>query len=283
MIKKSKTIILPAILIVYLFSLNAAAQITKNDLIGKYNMNHDGWEGTLVIGESKVDCASSRWCDLTMLYTDTKGKTYRAGITNISNNWQHITFVIDFPNNRQLFNGYFFSWNKTLMAGTTVWHNNIYGFYAKKITLSAIKANLLRERYLSKLFKFKNQINKKPGSKKDEITYRKIDKDGLVEIYYKSGKKIIYGKGSPIEITPNQDTVHYPVLYMATMELVPPIPDEPDINSWFEGLNRNLDDIMENLLNGDEVSFSNYKKALEGYSLVKRVNESLKMIGFIID
>ena len=113
------------ILLILCFTTNAAlAQLSKQNLIGKYAMNHDGWEGTLVIEQIKQDCNSSPWCDLNIYYIDSDNKTHRARIRNISKDWQHITFIIRFSDHLQLFQGHFFSRDKNVMAGTTTWRKD---------------------------------------------------------------------------------------------------------------------------------------------------------------
>ena len=41
-------------------------------------------------------------------------------------------FYINFPNNKQVFDAYLFSWDKTKLAGTTYWHGRTFGFYVIK-------------------------------------------------------------------------------------------------------------------------------------------------------
>ena len=110
--------------------LAADAQIA--DWIGRYNMNHDGWTGTLAILDSKADCATSAWCQLVVQYTDAQGKRFSGDIVAVDQSQQHMTFYINFANNRQKFDGYLFSWDKAKMAGTTYWGNRTFGFFAVK-------------------------------------------------------------------------------------------------------------------------------------------------------
>jgi hypothetical protein len=43
-----------------------------------------------------------------------------------------MVFYIDFPDNRQKFDAYLFSWDKSKMAGTTYWGGRPFGFFATK-------------------------------------------------------------------------------------------------------------------------------------------------------
>ena len=111
-------------------SVLADAQI--HEWYGEYAMNHDGWRGTLVISDSKADCASSPWCAMVLKYRDHQGQTHRVAVEKIDNKGQHMVFYIYFPQNKQKFDAYLFSWDKSKMAGTTYWGGRTFGFYATK-------------------------------------------------------------------------------------------------------------------------------------------------------
>jgi hypothetical protein len=126
-------LIAPILLIgIVLFPLVASADAQVHEWIGQYNMDHDGWVGTLSILDSKQDCATSPWCHLALRYTDAQGHTLTGGITTIDQQFQHMVFTINFPNNTQTFDAYLFSWDKTKMAGTTYWGGRTFGFFAMK-------------------------------------------------------------------------------------------------------------------------------------------------------
>ncbi len=101
------------------FPLPAWADAQVHEWIGQWNMNHDGWVGTLSILDSKQDCATSAWCHLILKYTDAKGKTSSGKIDKVDQKFQHMVFHINFPNNNQKFDAYLFSWDKQRLAGTT--------------------------------------------------------------------------------------------------------------------------------------------------------------------
>jgi len=272
------------ILLILCFTTNAAlAQLSKQNLIGKYAMNHDGWEGTLVIEQIKQDCNSSPWCDLNIYYIDSDNKTHRARIRNISKDRQHITFIIRFSDHLQLFQGHFFSRDKNIMAGTTTWRKETFGFYAKKkqeITLDWRK--FLKRGNFENIYELRRKIAEEGGGEENRIVNRGINQDGRVEIQYQNGRKeIYYDRGGIMVITPENDTIRPQIPLMAVMNLVPPIPDEPEIDKWFETLNANMDSIVQHLVD-DEESFSNYKASLSEYSSAERVNKAMRMIDFLI-
>ena len=115
-----------------LISNRASADAQVHEWIGKWDMNHDGWRGTLVTSDSKVDCATSPWCHLVLSYIDANGKQITGKIGKIDQKFQHMTFSLNFPNNTQKFEAYLFSWDKRKMAGVTYWGGRTFGFYATK-------------------------------------------------------------------------------------------------------------------------------------------------------
>lgn len=57
------------------------ADAKKHEWFGSWSMNHDGHAGTLRVSDSKVDCATSVWCDMVISYTDSQGRTHAAEST----------------------------------------------------------------------------------------------------------------------------------------------------------------------------------------------------------
>lgn len=168
------------------------------------------------------------------------------------------------------------------MAGTTEWGGVTYGFYARKQATLSLDPSLVRgEGRYHNVYEFKRNLNENMSEEPDKIVKRGINKEGEVEIQYGSGKKVIYGEGSTLVITPEKDSLR--MMYMQVMDLVPPLPDDPEIKEWIGTLNNNMDDIVQHLLDDNEESFSNYRDALSEYSLVERINEGMKMIGFLIE
>jgi hypothetical protein len=113
-------------------SVTAFADAQVHEWIGTWNMNHDGFKGTLIISDSKMDCASPPWCALVLKYVDSKGKQWSGKIDKIDQKFQHMTFHINFPGNNQKFDAYLFSWDKNKMAGITYWGGRTFGLFATK-------------------------------------------------------------------------------------------------------------------------------------------------------
>ena len=129
---KRATIITLTLAGLLLFPLNLLADASKQDWFGDWAMNHDGFAGTLRIADTKVDCASSAWCDLAISYVDNRGVRHSGRIAGIDDKGQHMVFYINFPGNQQKFDAYIFSWDKRKLAGTTYWGGRTFGFYATK-------------------------------------------------------------------------------------------------------------------------------------------------------
>ena len=122
---------------------------TAEFLRGTWDMDHDGWKGTLVIDriwQSRVEKIGSFgypvW-SISGSYTGQDGKQYAMNgkiggqdpnnLNSGSKRSDHkITFTIAFPNNNQNFTGYVTTWTRNIIAGTTWWSNLPFGWYAKK-------------------------------------------------------------------------------------------------------------------------------------------------------
>lgn len=119
------------------FHCSTLADAVKTEWLGEWTVNYDGVAGTLYIIQSRAraGCAEAPWCDMAMSYGDSKGK-YSASIERIDDNWQHMTFYVDFARGRQRFDAYLFSSDKSKMAGTTYRDQGTFGFYATKRQLT---------------------------------------------------------------------------------------------------------------------------------------------------
>lgn len=125
-------------------SPSAPTVLAKSDFLGKYFINHDGWQGRLeLIGY--YDTAGQP--NITGSYVDSSGMSHlvrgyvRTSTYDLPPDWgpdHKIVFFIDLPNtptnpyDDQLFEGYLFTHTKQAMAGITYWYEQPFGFYAVK-------------------------------------------------------------------------------------------------------------------------------------------------------
>jgi hypothetical protein len=202
------------------------------------------------------------------------------GISRFSKDWQHITFQIQFPQHLQPFEGYLFSRDKNRVAGTTVWNNKTFAFYAEKQPVRTLTfVHLSNLEVVKSAIEFKEIKTTTPTQSK--VVKRRILDNGSVELTYSDGKIEVYSDGGIKVTLPDGTSMSYSM--MQVMALVPPIPDEPEVNEWFNALNNNMDDIVSHLLNGDATSINNYKNTLSEYGTVERINNGMKVIGFLIE
>ncbi|MFN8464341.1 MAG: C25 family cysteine peptidase [Caldilineaceae bacterium] len=122
---------------------------TAEFLRGTWDMDHDGWQGTLVIDRiwnSRVEkvgsCGYPVW-SFSGTYTGQDGKQYTMSgklggqdpndlNPGCKRSDHKVTFTIAFPNNNQGFSGYVTTWTRNTMAGYTRWSNKPFAWYAKK-------------------------------------------------------------------------------------------------------------------------------------------------------
>jgi len=114
------------------FPLLLHADANRQDWVGDYAMNHDGHLGTLHIVPSHKKCRSIPCLGLEVEYSDDRGSTYSGSVRVLDENGQHMAFTVNFPGRPQVFNVYIFSFDKTKLAGTTVWQGRTFGVLASK-------------------------------------------------------------------------------------------------------------------------------------------------------
>ncbi|MCX6557525.1 MAG: hypothetical protein NTW95_08885 [Candidatus Aminicenantes bacterium] len=107
----------------------AFAQVTKQDFFGTWAMNHDGWEGTLVLRAAGIPGG---------LFGDYLAADGKVHFVQGSVEAHKIVFYVDLkdtkglPEDDQRFEGYLFTQSRQAMAGTTTWANIVYGWSAAK-------------------------------------------------------------------------------------------------------------------------------------------------------
>lgn len=103
-------------------------QIPKKDFYGEWKMVHDGWEGMLKLGAGGAKNVVKGH------YTGGDGKQH--DVMGEVNDYK-VTFRINMQDTAkeaddQEFVGYLFTQSRNAMAGTTVWSQKTYGWYAVK-------------------------------------------------------------------------------------------------------------------------------------------------------
>jgi hypothetical protein len=235
--------------------LRAGADAQINEWIGDYAMNHDGFQGTLRIGDARVDCAAPAWCRLTASYIDSNGTPLRATIRFMDQAWQHMVLYIAFPNNMQRFDAYLMSWDKNRIAGTTTWQGRTFGFYAFKRTAADAAAVLGGRRGRFDLPVLVNgggrggaaaPANKRTVNAKGEVETLMPDGSRRVSRPGQCGWTIIFPDGRTNTFTCSQ------------VPLATPSVTDTTTGKWLEAHSSSLLEIIRALLGNDQVSIDNY-------------------------
>jgi len=255
----------------YIFS---NSENTKQEWFGQWNMNHDGFAGTLTISGTKADCATTRWCDMSLSYVNSRGERLSGSIEMIDVNWQHMVFFINFPGNRQKFDAYLFSWDKQKLAGTTYWSNQTFGFYAQK------KANTIQPANAN----ITTLATDKPASttQEDKPISKKILKGDTIEIRYSSGKiRWQFPGGYAIRLP---DGTINRASYIQTPEYVPPsaISDQ-NVIKWLSSVQTALLDMIKEELLNDQVSIDNIlaKERQNQFNSYQIINNRFYFLNFL--
>lgn len=247
--------------------IGADAQITE--WIGDYAMVHDGHQGTLRIADSKRDCGSSPWCHLVVSYIGADGVRRPARILRIDQAFQHMTLEIAFPGNRQRFDAYLFSWDKSRMAGTTVWGGRTFGFYAVKraaaVDVKAIRGRRGAAGASPEVTVVDPQAPVQPGPSPSPAAppaVVTITADGAIETTLPDGSKRLTRPGVCGWTMVFPDGKRSTVSCNQVQPATPPIPDGASA-AWLDAHGASLLDIARGLLGGNAASIDNYLNTAE--------------------
>jgi hypothetical protein len=258
--------------------LRAGADAQINEWIGDYAMNHDGFQGTLRIGDARVDCAAPAWCRLMASYIDSNGTTLRATIRFMDQAWQHMVLYIAFPNNMQRFDAYLMSWDKNRIAGTTTWQGRTFGFYAFKRTAADAAAVLGGRRGRFDLPVLVNgggrggaaaSANRRTVNAKGEVETVMPDGSRRVSRPGQCGWTIIFPDGRTNTFTCSQVPIAVPAISSDEVTL-----------KWLDAHSNSLLDIIRTLLGNDQVSIDNYLRNNEppAIGIYDRIRTRVSMI-----
>src|SRR5438105_8569972 len=241
----------------------APADAQIGDWIGQYTMNHDGHVGQLVIGATKKKCAKAPWGFLWIRYTDSKGASSSGYVSEINQNGQRMVFLIDFPGNRQQFEAYLFSWDKNLMAGTTVWNGRTFGFFASRNAPKAVDV---------------------PAPPRLPVAgtgtlHRVIKSDGTVETRFADGTITqTHGCGGTT-IFPDGRSMSSSCAE-APAPTPPALPPDAVTVTWLEDHAGNLEGVIRSYFANDQSSLDNYFRNYEtdSMSLYGKIDKRTRMI-----
>ena len=258
----------------FIFSLPLFGDIAPMEWAGQFAMNHDGHAGTLLISEAKTGCHSPAWCDLRISYKDATGKPLLARILTLDQNGQRLIFVVNFPGNTQRFEVYLFSWDKTKMAGTTVWQGRTFGVLATRegsaggglSSIHALDKMAVHENKMiasSQMAASAGSCTHPAGTPQKSLTPQGIVElrypDGTIKTSVKCGYNTTCPDGRKI---PAQCT-----MMQAPPPTFPPLPNDASTQTWLKEHNQALMAILGELLGNDQGSIANYKKNYENGSV----------------
>lgn len=264
----------PALAMVVALTQLVRADAELREWVGVYNMNHDGHVGRLIIVDSGGPCRVP-WCGLELSYSPEGGARIPARIVDLDQARQHMTFFIDFPGNRQRFDAYLMSWDKTTLAGTTVWNGRTFGFYAVK-TSGRAPASRTRVTGPTAPMRGASQPSATPAA-------RSVLPDGTVQTIFPDGSKMLTRPGDCTKtfVTPDGQSQR---MLCSTQTQPATMPDLPGAAvPWFNAHSDSLLSIVRSLFGGDSASVSNYLANYEAnqpdiYTRVKLRTELIEQL-----
>lgn len=115
-----------ATLLDYLEGVSAAqGELQYGDFLGVWNLNHDGWRGTLTI--TAVNPLTGA---ISATYKNMDGQIFTV-TGKVAPNKRSVSFTVPFNTGApQPFTGHIYSWERGIMSGTTRWNGKDFGWAA---------------------------------------------------------------------------------------------------------------------------------------------------------
>ncbi len=242
------------------------ADADRQDWIGEYAMNHDGHPGTLRILQGR--CRRGLPCtELAIRYADERGTEYAGSVLALDDSGQHLRFSIAFPGNAQIFDVYIFSFDKTKLAGTTVWGGRTFGVMAQKRMARMAASEIAASAALAGRVPT-HEMGGAP-TRRPEPTgtpTRTMLADGSIALTYPDGtvKTKRVGHCGWNTRYPDGHTQGDMCTMMQSMPLVPPTPpDGSPEELWLRAQDSNLLEIIQKVLGG--INSPDYQNYLRNY------------------
>ena len=256
------TLLRPLLAALLLLPATLHADATRGDWMGGYAMDHDGHQGTLTIASSPRHCIVAGCIDLIARYVDQRGDSFPVAVTAFDENGQHLGLTIDFPGSPQPFDLYIFSFEKTRLAGTTVWQGRTFGVTATRTGSAAT-------------------VNPAPATT-SAASRQTVSADGKITKRLPDGTvktKALNGCGWDVT-TPTGRVIRAQCTFALVIPIIPPDPPSGSPQDrWLHGQDENLLSILQALL--DPVSYQNYLNNYEstpGTAIYKQVYYRTKAI-----
>ena len=254
---------------VVLFPLLLRGDASREDWVGDYSINHDGHVGTLSVFASAAGCRSPQCPGLGVRYTDENGATYSGTASALDDNGQHLAFTLEFPGNAQRFDVYIFSFDKTKLAGTTVWGGRVFGVMATRNNLkraaimAAEKPKMTKGQSATQVLTPQAPATGSPTGTPQKM----LMPDGSIELRYPDGTiktKRIGGCGWNIRY-PDGRVQNAQCLFDQVIQVIPPDPPAGTSQAnWLNSQDDDLLNILKGLLGGaNSADFGNYLKNYE--------------------
>jgi hypothetical protein len=116
----------------FLIGTPAAGPMSSESFLGRWEMNHDGWQGVLEFTEAEIPFQTEPTLEIWGTYTPQGGSAVPVSGVLPTSNPREITFDVEFVGGTQQFHGYLHGHEAGILAGTTEWNAIPFGFVARR-------------------------------------------------------------------------------------------------------------------------------------------------------